>query len=105
MTLRAPSNPERCELRARKVHPKTRSRFGLNSKRAHPPIPPRGRALKLRPRELKARARFKFAVGVGHRYSRALFAQHPRGNSRAIGKTYLTCPVRFREEHVHAWMQ
>lgn len=64
------SNSERRELGAHGVHPEICARFKLNSKRAHPPIPPRGRALTLRPRELEARARSKFALrvreGQGH---------------------------------------
>lgn len=58
------SNSERRELGAHGVHPQICARFKLNSKRAHPPIPPRGRALTLRPRELEARARSKFALRV-----------------------------------------
>lgn len=42
-------------LSARGLHG-LRSKFGSNLKRAHPPIPPRGRALKLRPRKPEARA-------------------------------------------------
>ncbi len=66
MNRQTPPNLERRELRAHGVRAENRVRFKLNSKRAHPPIPPRGRALTLRPRELEARARFKFAVEIGN---------------------------------------
>ena len=64
MSARNSLNLERPEPRALKVHPKTCVCCKLNLKRAHPPIPPRGRALKLRPRELEARARSRFALEV-----------------------------------------
>jgi len=84
MSSLAPANLKRRELGALRVHPENRARFKLNSKRAHPPIPPRGRALTLRPRELEARARFRFALEVRHGSSPGMERrlgtreQHPR---------------------------
>ena len=94
-------NSKRCELGALGVHPVLRARFKLNSKRAHPPIPPRGRALSLRPRELEARARFKFALRVQNRGGRGRRrlgtpagsrSDDVRGNSTQYTKTFF--PVR-----------
>ncbi len=57
MTLRNWPNFERRTSRSACAHAIRRSRFGLNSKRAHPPIPPqRVRRQFGGTRELKARA-------------------------------------------------
>ena len=94
MTAKSTLNLERRELRAHGVHAKMCARLKLNSKRAHPPIPPRGRALSLRPRELEARARLKFALRIANRYFPA--ADRRRGpREQQPNQTEFVSTVRF----------
>lgn len=57
-------NLERPTSRSASAHAFQRLRFGLNSKRAHPPLPPRGCAASSAAPANSKRARFKFALEV-----------------------------------------
>jgi len=64
MTRANRPNFERRTSRSACAHAVGRTRFGLNSKRAHPPYPPRVRRRLAATREPQARARFEFALEV-----------------------------------------
>mgnify|MGYP001205205675 CR=1 FL=1 len=90
MTSQNRPNLERQTSRSASARPVRRSRFGLNSKRAHPPIPPlRVRRQFAATRELEARAlqvpRFRFER---NRYFPAENAGRVRGNRSQPGLTF-----------------
>jgi hypothetical protein len=90
-----PANSERRTARSASAQPVRRSRFGLNSKRAHPPYPPWvRRQFGGDPRTRSARFKFALEVRAGDGSFPAETARRGRGNARHWPVSLLRCPVR-----------
>jgi hypothetical protein len=96
--MRQPVAPnfERQTSRSACAHAVGRLRFGLNSKRAHPPYPPRVRRQLAATRELKARARFEFALEVRGDGSFPADSARRGPREQREGDKEFVCAVRAR---------
>ena len=98
------TNFERRTSRSACAHAVGRSRFGLNSKRAHPPYPPRVRRQLAATRELKARARFEFALEVRGNGSFPADSARRGPREQPRDQSEFLSSVRALVEVANAWM-
>jgi hypothetical protein len=101
MTTDNRTNLERRTSRSASAQPVRRSRFGLNSKRAHPPIPPRGCAASSAAPANSKRARFQFSARSSGPTWRNL-PPRPAGTATVVERLSFTVRSGFQWERSDA---